>query len=321
MAKEKSKNELPNKEEKEENDSNQGIIGILTSRLSHPFLGTYIISFAIFNFNKILKLIMGLNDKYVDYEVTIDTFTAQFDLYSENVLMPLIPTLLFPPIVNYLGKTTLIWSSTFFGSWMDNIRQRNKKREYNEHIKVLENDLQISKNVYLELILERQFLVEKLEIFARGFYNHDDIRYLSSEYEYSENDIVSLSLKKNTLISFSNKFPLHFLVLNRFNNKHYIVTTLNYELLCKRVVDLFENLRKLNDLDGSAIYHVYSNLGAMYFKKDKDEKIDKYLGDYEPANSRFTTSVFLITTKDSRGLTPEKFVEDLTDMQKDNQKE
>ncbi|EKJ85345.1 hypothetical protein CLV96_0291 [Leptospira meyeri] len=182
---------------------------VFTSRLEHPYLGTYFISFVIFNFNSILKLIVGLNDKYTDYELTIDTFTKNFDIYnnfkenSHTVFIPLIPTILFPSLLNYLGETILAFSSTWFGSLMDNIKQRNDRKEYKARIKSLNLHI-FGKNVEIQnLTAELDALGERLLEAYEERLGFKGLRIIKSSIKFKRNDLVSQTFESDALTTYN----------------------------------------------------------------------------------------------------------------------
>ncbi len=214
----------------------KGILGFLEKRLNHPFMGTFVLAFVIYNYDVLIIFNYGLESGFT--ELAIQEYKGNFETWYFNKRI-LIPAMIM------IGYTILLpwfdigysWFLKFIESVKTNWLERGKKveREYKiQSLSVELNDLRIERaNLKKGIEYLKEYILKTKD-------SEDQYLVARSDGSCKMNDLVSLDVITATVS-----------VLNVKNYQSFIgkvIGQLRANVLC---------IELLNDKDCYLQYDLY----------------------------------------------------------------
>ncbi|MCG6140664.1 hypothetical protein [Leptospira mtsangambouensis] len=218
--------ESDNNQQKDSEKFTEILSKIVNEKLTHPFIGTYIISFIILNFNITIKLIFGLIYEYQDYETVINNFTDNFSYFSGTVWKPVIPMITVPLILQNFGDYIYKRASAFTKSKTSNAILLEGNKELITENRILSSELMNIKNENnrLEsLLLSLEFFISQKLRVNNG---NEKLKLSYSREKFQDGAFVSASLDYSSIIKYNKHKPFHGYIVEKINDDYYLTNML-----------------------------------------------------------------------------------------------
>ncbi|GBF44552.1 hypothetical protein LPTSP2_38550 [Leptospira ellinghausenii] len=200
----------------------RGISGLILDKIGHPFIGSFITTFFIVNFDIIVELALD-----IQYPGAVGEFKSYFNWGSKRIWFPIVSMflvpLLFQNILDYAFARCKAVTDRVIENRKENERNKIHKLNAERFQNKYENSL-----LHRNEILDRSFwLISLLNDFIR---DSNELKYLvtcESKEVLNEKEYVSFVEDENKIIPFDNRFPLLGYVFKKLSEKIYLIRVLH----------------------------------------------------------------------------------------------
>ncbi|EMY69875.1 hypothetical protein [Leptospira vanthielii] len=202
-----------------EDQATKGFTQMILDRIGHPFIGSFIFTFVVTNYDILIDLFVNIRDP-------LSVLIFNSFLYGEwkvRIVLPVTMMFAFPLLIQHLGDVIYNFSKEFFNQKIANIKEGQKNKIHKLRIPALLESIETHRKVN-EFISEKSSALLSYLLKNHGILKESS-RYILIENKngLNENEFVSYYKEFDLVIPFNNKHPILGRVLKKFPFDFYVV--------------------------------------------------------------------------------------------------